>query len=949
MFEPRASRTRPDATLTRVPASTPAREAAEEGVPFRTGEAPVSTRGAEAPSGGGRQEGPVEAVQAMADVSPRVSRQAQVQAMGNRAAEGSTPILQGRFALVGVAPEADRGTGRSWFGRFADWIRGAEGAAPEAGPVAQVLAALQSRRAWLIQQDDELRKTLPPGRAATHRPAREVLDDNGLKAAVGRMYTAETDHGSIDLSNPMVLLQFFYRLTLELGPGQAPAREETEARAEAEHSNEAWKNWVEGVARSNDVGEDHIFRTVVLGRGASAAFVIENGGVPLDETTLVIGREQPWRKERGEKGVINHPHNMIDPEHSRFDDTDDGLAGRGEFSDRVDKVFLRLARKPLDAEVKRVEKKGSGAGAHYEIQTDPGHPIYAQHVVAAMGIGKHARPKNLESDVNHNLADPEGKSESIPRIMDMDEFQRLMAERRLHANNLPNGIVVVGPNAAIDVMSTALRSRVKDLYWIAGKRPFFLKGTDNEFVEQKYDEAMKHQQEGRTEKDKRYSKDGFTIIMSDHLGAKTTEGGVTAEFGIRGNDRASPKVAEESIGTVEASILVYGIGPDVESLMKIFPDATEKTLEPVYDLGLHFNEDLPSAWSITDQIAKQVEDRKGKEEAIAVVGKIQGILGGLLPGLSTAPRTDIPKTLPSVLGLRTRKDDPADQTSLEFTSGMAYRFAVAARPRYRYLSTQLDGDAEGEIQRLSDTVQALTIDMTTQPLEVPVSGLALEIKGVATEARALVEELENGRQPEGLDEALIKLFGRAISLKKPVDDLTRASEGITREAAVEAGHHARDLPPRLVQIVQQIREFSGYVANNRYGHLASSHMEAPALTLPANVVLADQLTTSRATVESRQEKLPANIAEGIDFITHDHTLIADHVAAAYPTIPPLLADYITAKIVYDRRFLPLDEAPLPRPKEALGPENTFHLEQQKAFQKNWTKRLRQISALLPEG
>lgn len=841
--------------------------------------------------------------------------------MGNRAVEGSTPILQGRFDLVGVAPKANR--------------------------VAEVLAALKRKRAWLIQQDDELRKTLSPSKAETLRPAREVLDDEGLEDAVSRTHKAETDHGSIDLSNDMVLLQFFYRLTLELGRGQAPTREETEARAEAKLSAEAWRNWVEQVAGTNNVGEEQIFRTVVLGRGASAAFVIENGGVPLDETTLVIGREQPWRKERGEKGVINHPHNMIDPEHSRFDDTDDGLAGRAEFSNRVDEVFLRLSREPLDAEVKRVEKKGSGAKAHYEIQTDPGGPIYAQHVVAAMGIGKHARPKNLQSDVKHNLVDPEGQSESIPRIMDMDEFQRLMAEGRLGAHNLPNGIVVVGPNAAIDVMSTALRSRVKDLYWIAGKRPFFLKGTDNEFVEQKYDEAMEHPQEGRTEKDKRYSKDGFTIILSDHLGAKTTQGGVTAEYGVRGNNRASPQVAEETIGTVEASILVYGIGPDVESLMKIFPDATEETLEPVYDLGLHFNEDIPSADRITDQIAKQVEDRKGKEEAIAVVGKIKGILGGLLPGLSTAPRTDIPKTLPSVLGLRTRKKDTADPTSLEFTSGMAYRFAVAARPRYRYLSTQLDGMLTGEIKRLSDTVQALTIDMTTQPLAPKVSTLAVEIRTLATMARKLVEELENGRQPEGLDEALRKLYGRILSLKKPVDDLTRASEGITRETAVEAGHHARDLPPRLGQILEQIREFSGYVENNRYGHLASSHMEAPALTLPANVVLADQLTTSRATVESRQEKLPATVAQEIDFITHDHTLIADHVAGAYPTIPPLLADYITAKIVYDRRFLPLEEAPLPRPKEALGPENTFHLKQQKAFQENWTSRLRQISALLP--
>jgi hypothetical protein len=930
-----ASQGRHGAAKARDRAPAPGRDAAAAGEYVTARATPML--GAEASdSTGGRRDSRIAAVQAMADRSTRTGVHAKVQAMGDRATESAravhaahrpprvpaAPVLQGKFALVGVASEADK--------------------------VTEVLSALGRKRAWLIEEDAALVKSMAPEKARKHRSAADVLDDKRLPDVVKRMHDAETDHGHIDLGNDMMLLQLFYRLTLELGPGEARDTEEKLAQQEAKQSAEAWTTWVEALVGKHKAKQDQIFRTVVLGRGASAAYVIENGGVPLDATTLVIGQEQPWRKERGSQGVINHPHNMIDPKHPDFDGTDDGLAERIEFSNRVDEVFKRLVTPPRDAKVGKVQKQGAGADAHYVIETDPGGPVYAQRVVAAMGIGKHDKPKKLTSDVAHDI------SPGIPRIMDMDAFQRLVADGKLDAAKVPLGIVVVGPNAAIDVMSTGLRSEIKPLYWVTGKRPFFLKGTDNEFVEQTYDGAMKHQEQKDDARDKRYAKDGFTVIQNDHLSATTMADGVEVEYGIRENDRAVPKVEEQPIGKQKASILVYGIGPDVAGLMGTFPGMDDKTLEPVYDLGLHFNEDTPDAKSIETAIRK----RSG-EKADAVVDAVKKILGGLDPVQrpsdakleADAPRTNLPKSLPSVLGLRAAKADPEDPTSLEFTSGMAYRFAVAAKPKYRYLSTQLDGLLGGEIKKLAGTVEALAGDLLTNEIAIDVGVLANETGSVATAARALVAELEEGKRLADLDTKLDALTKRVDGMAERVKKITQALAGISasNKTASDAGHHVRDVPPRLRQILAQTREFGGRVASDKYGHLASSHMEAPARTLPANVVLADQLTTSRATVESRQEKLPPTVAKGVDFITHDHTIIADHVASAYPTIPAVLADHVTAKIVHDRRFLPLDQAPLPRPNEALGPENTFHLKQQQAFQQTWTDKLRQVAALFPNG
>jgi hypothetical protein len=66
---------------------------------------------------------------------------------------------------------------------------------------------------------------------------------------------------------------------------------------------------------------------------------------------------------------------------------------------------------------------------------------------------------------------------------------------------------------------------------------------------------------------------------------------------------------------------------------------------------------------------------------------------------------------------------------------------------------------------------------------------------------------------------------------------------------------------------------------------------------------------------------------------------------AYPILPAALADHVTMTIVYDCRHQPLDQAPLPRPKEKRGPNNTFHVDPQWKLQSPWSDRLGRLGRL----
>jgi hypothetical protein len=77
--------------------------------------------------------------------------------------------------------------------------------------------------------------------------------------------------------------------------------------------------------------------------------------------------------------------------------------------------------------------------------------------------------------------------------------------------------------------------------------------------------------------------------------------------------------------------------------------------------------------------------------------------------------------------------------------------------------------------------------------------------------------------------------------------------------------------------------------------------------------------------EASPDAMPTNLTKGINLVTSDQTMIADYIAAIYGEIPPPLADYVTARIVYDRRNInDLSKQPLPQPDKGDDPFSTFN-------------------------
>jgi hypothetical protein len=116
-------------------------------------------------------------------------------------------------------------------------------------------------------------------------------------------------------------------------------------------------------------------------------------------------------------------------------------------------------------------------------------------------------------------------------------------------------------------------------------------------------------------------------------------------------------------------------------------------------------------------------------------------------------------------------------------------------------------------------------------------------------------------------------------------------------------------------------------------------------SLGPTVVGNDQLTPSRSRAEASAGVLPAYLGKetgGVDLATDDQVAIAAFVAMAFD-LPPLLADYVTRRIIQDRVGTALkatlgDSTGL-RPKE--GDPASFG----QAFREKWTALLKQLETL----
>ena len=778
------------------------------------------------------------------------------------------------------------------------------------------------------------------------------VDHERLEEVVDEMFGSKIDHGEVDVGNVQQLALLYFRAKVQLDPGQHERRMESARETGATKAHDFTDglktgSYVERVKHSVGVWEgteaapEKVYGLVILGAGASAAYYIANNLHAIDpDDTLVIGEEQPWRKTRGAKGVVNHPSNMISPQYqgAELKDSEGGLMSRADFSEEVEKIVDGLTVE--SAKVTSVKKQGY-ATKYYRIEAG-GQRFYARKVVVGFGIGAHQKPDDVKKDkekqkridlpenqlLGGNSADP------IPRVMDMDVFQRAVSEGRITAQNVEH-MVISGPNAGIDVATTALRLGVEKVSWIVSRGGLFLPGTDNVYAQGNSQEAMPKDQPVKTN-------GTFTYYPYRYSSVEVADGRVTVTYEIEG----PPK----EFKTIEADIMVYALGPDASSVRDLFtvsdkynPEKPLK-LEPIYDVDQRFNRDDRDEGKGEDALRQhytkllKLNDRNASKEELDKIDRAVKAYNSVVkklgekPGAIAEPRgfeVDPARKLPTVLGLQASMDDKYDESSLEIIGGSAYR--LADKVEYAYVSKAYQNLLDGEMTRIGGQLNATELEASE----------AERIRNVLLWGRELALKMEADKtfSRERYEERVKHYEKIMVDLEEGAHLSTMSEKMKTqRDTAINLARHCQDM----------LAEYMNHRGEKGMTGSADKHMLKAPKTLPRNVLLPDQLTTIRAQIEVASKNLPGNLEVGVNLITSDATVIAAHIATKYGNVPPPLADLLTSRIVFDRRHLPDGKdgkAPLPQANDEKKSDSLFNLAKQKAFQVEWNNTLAEADAV----
>lgn len=228
------------------------------------------------------------------------------------------------------------------------------------------------------------------------------------------------------------------------------------------------------------------FDLVIVGAGPTAAYYLDTLGPAHDRSgTLVIGKDNPWIKERGHSiPYVNHTRRQIalpSKNETRYGGNE-SFVQRRVFGQQVKQRIKALAGCVVDDLVERIERVDREGKSVLKItcQNENG-PFYAARVVFVAGSGKNRSPE---------VAATEYSSRSI----DMDTFIRDKA-----AKERPGRIVVWGSNAAIDAVAAAKRHGWTIVAWMYGRgsEPAWLPGTRYRSRPYRLQDVPRHEYEDR--------------------------------------------------------------------------------------------------------------------------------------------------------------------------------------------------------------------------------------------------------------------------------------------------------------------------------------------------------------------------------------------------------------------------------------------------------------------
>ncbi|HEV2989411.1 MAG TPA: hypothetical protein VG759_13290, partial [Candidatus Angelobacter sp.] len=178
-----------------------------------------------------------------------------------------------------------------------------------------------------------------------------------------------------------------------------------------------------------------IYELAIIGAGSTAAYYLDTLGPAYDHSkTVVIGRENPWLRERGHGiSYINHTLRQIAMPSQNVAEYggNESFVDRREFAETSTAVIESRAGRWIQTDrVTKIKKLSSGV---FQIDYNERGPrnIKARKVIFAGGAGAQRKPDELSGDTCHNKH----------RIIDMNTFIREKVKRET------GRVVVWGSNA----------------------------------------------------------------------------------------------------------------------------------------------------------------------------------------------------------------------------------------------------------------------------------------------------------------------------------------------------------------------------------------------------------------------------------------------------------------------------------------------------------------------
>ena len=206
------------------------------------------------------------------------------------------------------------------------------------------------------------------------------------------------------------------------------------------------------------------YELVIVGAGSTAAYYLDTLGPAHNKfRTLVIGKDNPWKAERG-YGIsyVNHTERQIalPSQNVTKYGGNESFVDRQKFGTSMEQRVKTLAGRVVEDLVSKIERSMEKGRSLLKLTTKASGVFFAERVVFVAGSGR--------------LRTPKVDSQYKTAVIDMNTFIRDKATQER-----PGPVVVWGSNAAIDAVAAAKKHGwdIKAWLYSKGGGPAWLPGT----------------------------------------------------------------------------------------------------------------------------------------------------------------------------------------------------------------------------------------------------------------------------------------------------------------------------------------------------------------------------------------------------------------------------------------------------------------------------------------